>query len=115
MKRALKSVFLAALGLALAFSLYSCNSGGGNASNCDHAARETRVETDINATCTESGVADEVVYCLNCTEILDRKRVTIQPLGHLIDYHEAMAPGCEEDGYNEYETCQRCDYKRMRR
>ena len=38
------------------------------------------------------------------------KTVEIPALGHEIVHHEAKAATCTEIGWNEYDTCSRCDY-----
>ncbi len=63
------------------------------------AVEENRVE----ATCTEAGSYDAVVYCANCDEELSRTSMSIPATGHT--YTAATtAPTCTEQGYTTY-TC----------
>jgi len=70
------------------------------------AVEENRVE----ATCTEAGSYEMVVYCSVCDEELARDSFVIDALGHDKIVHEAQAPTCTEIGWNAYVTCSRCDY-----
>ena len=62
--------------------------------------------TDVEPTCTIAGSKSH--HCINCGEKTDI--TVIDALGHDIVNHEAQAPTCEAIGWNEYETCSRCDY-----
>ena len=70
------------------------------------AVEENRVE----ATCTEDGHYDSVVYCSDCGKELRREKQTINMLGHSYVYHEGKAATCKENGWEAYNTCTRCDY-----
>ena len=41
---------------------------------------------------------------------ISREVKTIGALGHDIIVHEAQSPTCTATGWDEYETCSRCDY-----
>ena len=71
-----------------------------------NAVEENRVE----ATCTTDGHYDSVVYCTACNEELSRTQETLQKLGHDLVHHEGKAATCTEKGWNEYDTCSRCDH-----
>ena len=62
----------------------------------------------VNATCTTSGLT-EGSKCVDCEEIIVEQTV-INALGHDLTQYEAKAPTCEEDGWEAYETCSRCDH-----
>ena len=70
------------------------------------AVEEKRVE----ATCTEKGHYDSVIYCSVCHEELSREQKTIDALGHDITHHEAKAATCTAIGWEAYDTCSCCDY-----
>ena len=67
-------------------------------------------ENIVEATCTVDGHYDSVVYCSVCGEELSREEKTLTKLGHDLVHHEAKAPTCTEIGWEEYDTCSRCDY-----
>lgn len=62
---------------------------------------------DVEPTCTTSGSKSH--HCMNCTDV-KTDTTEIDALGHDIVTHKAQAPTCEVIGWNEYETCSRCDY-----
>ncbi len=87
------------------------------------------------ATCTETGLTDTEM-CLDCNLMLEPQELIlalghtpgaaatcttaqvcgvcgeelVAALGHDLIKHEAKDPTCEEDGWEEYYTCSRCDY-----
>ena len=67
-------------------------------------------ENEFDATCTEPGGYDEVVYCAVCGEELSREEKTIEALGHKMVQHEGKNPTCTEPGWAPYEICERCEY-----
>ncbi len=67
-------------------------------------------EYEFDATCTEPGGYDEVVYCAVCGEELSREEKTIEALGHKMIQHEGKNPTCTEPGWAPYEICERCEY-----
>ena len=75
-----------------------------------HTPAEAVEENRIEATCTETGSYDSVVYCSVCNEELSREAKTIDALGHDLVHHDAVAATCTTDGNKEYDTCTRCDY-----
>jgi len=75
-----------------------------------HTAGDAVEENRIEPTCTEKGSYDEVVYCTVCHAELSRETKEIAELGHALVNHEAKAPTCTEIGWDEYQTCRRCDY-----
>ena len=76
----------------------------------EHTPAQAVEENRVEATCTVDGRYDSVVYCLVCDAELSRTQETLQKLGHDLVHHEAKAPTCTEIGWNEYDTCSRCDY-----
>ena len=58
------------------------------------------------ATCTETGVSNKV--CLVCSKELEVKETSV--IAHNTVAHEAKVPTCTEYGWNEYHTCNDCDY-----
>ena len=67
-------------------------------------------ENEVAATCTEAGSYESVVYCAVCDAELSRETVATPALGHDLIHHDAKAPTCTAVGWNEYDTCSRCDY-----
>ena len=94
-------------------------------SRCDYSTYQTipalgHTESDpvrenvVEASCTAAGSYDEVVYCSVCGEELSREEKVIDALGHDIVKHEGQAATCTQNGWNDYETCSRCDYTTYR-
>jgi len=74
---------------------------------CVHEAGEAVQENVVEATCTEAGSYDSVVYCTLCGEKLSTTAVVVDALGHSWDegvYHEATT---EANAYTVY-TCTVC-------
>ena len=72
-----------------------------------HTSGEAVMENKVEATCTEAGSYDEVVYCTVCQQELSRVTKTVAALGH--DYVATETePTCTEQGYTTH-TCSRCD------
>ena len=76
----------------------------------NHTANAPVQENVIDATCTEMGSYDEVIYCSICSEELSRVQKTINALGHDLVRHDAQAATCTVVGWDTYDTCSRCDY-----
>ncbi len=118
MKNAFRKITLALMGIVLVLALYSCNGGGddpvvqpgGDQNVCEHTEIRGVMENEHPATCTEGGAYDTVVYCAGCNMEMGRDKVFTEPLGHDEISHLGKAPGCEEDGYEDYITCSRCEY-----
>jgi hypothetical protein len=75
-----------------------------------HSGRMTIEENRVDPTCTVDGHYDCVVYCSICKTELSRQTKTLDKTGHSLILHEAKNATCLENGWNEYETCSRCDY-----
>ena len=72
-----------------------------------HTPSEPVVENNVDATCTENGSYDNVIYCTVCDAEISRNTVTVDAPGH--SYESVVtAPTCEERGYTTH-TCSRCD------
>ena len=64
------------------------------------------VENEKDATCTEAGSYDNVVYCTVCSAELSRETITVDATDH--DYQAVVtAPTCTTDGYTTH-TCSKC-------
>ena len=75
-----------------------------------HQHLSTRVENEVSATCTENGGYDVVTYCLDDEVVISREHHVVNALGHDIVHHDGKPATCTEPGYEEYDTCSRCDY-----
>lgn len=67
-------------------------------------------ENETAPTCTADGSYDAVVSCVVCNHEISREMVTVSALGHSLEHHEAQAATCTQDGWEDYETCSRCEY-----
>ena len=68
-----------------------------------HTNGDTVVENVVDATCTEDGSYDNVIYCSVCDAEVSRDTITVDALGH--NYEATVtAPTCTEAGYTTY-TC----------
>ncbi len=79
-----------------------------------HTEGEAVRENEVPASCTAAGSYDEVVYCSVCGEELSREEKVVEALGHDLVKHEGQAATCTQNGWNDYETCTRCDYTTYR-
>lgn len=75
-----------------------------------HQHFATREENRIEADCTNDGSYDLVTYCTDDNVEISREHKTIHALGHDLFHHSAKAATAEEDGYEAYDSCTRCDY-----
>ena len=74
-----------------------------------HTAGDAVIENEVEATCTEDGSYDSVVYCSVCGEELSRETVTVDALGHSYDEGTVTTePTCTEEGVMTY-TCSVCE------
>ncbi|MCD7837576.1 MAG: fibronectin type III domain-containing protein, partial [Clostridiales bacterium] len=67
-----------------------------------HYEGEAVTENEVEATCTEDGSYDTVVYCTVCGEELSRETVTVPATGHSYDEGVVTEPTCTEGGYTTY-------------
>ncbi|MBR1748155.1 MAG: hypothetical protein IJ735_08160, partial [Clostridia bacterium] len=61
-------------------------------------------QTITVATCTEKGLKKRTCACG------EEETEEIDALGHNIVHHDGQVATCTEDGWEEYDTCTRCDY-----
>ena len=73
---------------------------GNNGDNHKHSY----TKKTIAPTCTDNG------YIINTCDCGDVQASVIDALGHNYQKHGAKEPGCIVDGWEEYQTCSRCDY-----
>ena len=74
-----------------------------------HNAGDIVTENFYDATCTDAGSRDNVVYCTTCGIEMSRQSEVVDPY-HILEKHEGKEPTCTEYGWQAYETCSRCDY-----
>lgn len=73
-----------------------------------HTPAEAVKENEVEATCTEEGSYDEVVYCEVCEEELSREPVTVDALGHeWEEVYVSQEPTCTATGLGYYK-CSVC-------
>ncbi len=72
-----------------------------------HVPGRTETRVEVEPTCTETGVTEEITYCSVCGEVAEKMVVTSEPLGH--DYVGTVnPPTCTAGGYTSY-VCSRCE------
>ena len=78
----------------------------------DHKAGAARTENVVDPTCTVAGSYQTVNYCVYCNAEIEgsRKTVAVKALGHDLVKHDAQVATCTSIGWDEYNTCTRCDY-----
>ncbi|MBQ8505776.1 MAG: leucine-rich repeat domain-containing protein [Clostridia bacterium] len=93
----------------------SCTEAGLEIGVCSCGQTQTKVivalghtyeSTVVGATCTEEGYTTHT--CQTCDDTYIDSQ--IKALGHDIVLHDAQAESCTQIGWNEYQTCNRCDY-----
>lgn len=74
-----------------------------------HTEGATKRENIVEATCTEDGHYDDVLYCATCGKVMNTTNKTTDAIGH--NYKKAndfvTAPACETEGLL-YSTCIHC-------
>ena len=79
-----------------------------------HVPGEAVRENVTDATCTEAGGYDEVVYCTVCGEELSRETKAVEALGHKFgEWAVTTEPNCTEAGV-ETRVCERCGEEETR-
>ncbi len=78
-----------------------------------HTEGEVVIENATDATCTEGGSYDEVIYCSVCGEELKRETITVDALGHTkgdVVVENNVAPDCVNEGsYDNLVYCTVCN------
>ena len=77
-----------------------------------HVGAEAVLENNIDATCTDSGSCDIVVYCSECSFEMSRESMIIIQLGHdyAAEWEEDVSPTCMTSGSSS-RHCLRCGDK----
>lgn len=83
--------------------------------NLYHGVHDYRIVNKTDPTCTKVGYRCDCWYCVKCQHYFDAVNavltdVVIPALGHDLVHHDGKAPTCAEVGWEEYDTCSRCDY-----
>ena len=99
--------------VTISYSKDSSSSGGSDCAKINILTLIEIEENRVEATCTEDGHYDSVVYCNRCDEELLRTNKTITKLGHspktAVEENRVEAT-CTEDGrYDSIVYCNRCD------
>ena len=74
----------------------------------DHVAGEAKIENEKEATCTETGSYDSVVYCSVCGYVMSRETVTTPAKGHTEEAVPGKAATCTETGLTDGKKCSVC-------
>ena len=73
-----------------------------------HTTGEAVIENRVEASCTEKGSYDEVVYCTVCHTEISRTQKEISAKGHTMTATFAKAASCTETGNSAYWHCSAC-------
>ncbi|MBR2539229.1 MAG: leucine-rich repeat protein [Mogibacterium sp.] len=77
-----------------------------------HTAGEPVKENVVEATCVQDGSYDEVTYCTECGQELERKTIIEEKKGHTFDEGIVTKPAtCETEGVKTF-TCSECKVTR---
>ncbi len=89
------------------YTIYECECGDDcYAGDYTEPLGHDYVDTVVPPTCTEEGYT--IHECSRCGDrYIDSK---VPALDHDLIHHEGHEPTCTEDGWEEYDTCSRCDY-----
>ena len=75
-----------------------------------HVHTNQSEENYLEATCTQEGYYEVVLFCLDCWQEVSRTPVVIPAKSHELEHHEAKAVTCTERGWDAYDTCKNCSY-----
>ena len=75
-----------------------------------HTSCEAVYENVCEATCTNDGSCDKVIYCSICNIEISRTNVSLLATGHQLVPYDSKAPSCTDVGWNTYMECEKCDY-----
>ncbi len=73
-----------------------------------HTEGEAVEERRIEASCTEEGSYDSVIYCSVCNSELERETITIEKLNHSEVTEPGSAPTCQMSGSTDMIYCSSC-------
>ena len=73
-----------------------------------HKESEVVVENNVLPTCVTKGSYDNVIYCSECSEELNRVTIIVDELGHDIIIDERVEPTCTTTGLTEGSHCDIC-------
>jgi len=107
LKIVVSTLFLAVMTMALTLGACGLSDDASSESSVEpheHVAGEWIV--DSAATCAAAG--SKHIECTVCGEVLDTE--TIEKIPHAEVVHDAKAATCGEIGWDEYVTCENCDY-----
>ena len=96
------------------YETYSCQNNCGygyttTIATTGHKNSDVVIEDNIDATCSNAGSYNKVIYCTVCKEELSKEAVTVPALDHTIVIIEAVAVTCTKDGRTEGKYCSKCD------
>jgi len=74
-----------------------------------HTAGEVVVENKVDATCTDKGSYDNVVYCTVCKEEISRETVIVDKLAHTEKVVAGTAATCTAAGLTDGKICEVCE------
>ncbi len=96
--------------LTLLLAALVCLTFAACSNSCQHVPGNAVEEDRIDPKCDKVGSYNVVVRCTDCNKVLSSEPHTVAALGHDIVSHDGKASTCQEKGWNEYETCTRCNY-----
>ena len=97
------------IGSAIAVAVGGTAVGVTVATRHEHVPKGAVTENLIDATCTDKGSYDKVIYCSDCGDELSREQKIIPAIGHLETTISGKASTCTEQGYSDSVYCYLCD------
>ena len=83
-----------------------------NNSDIERITETVNTTSAVKTPATCEGVGEETYTATFTNAVFETQTKTVElpALGHDLVHHEAKAATCTEIGWNEYDTCSRCDY-----
>ena len=75
-----------------------------------HTEGDVQIENEVPATCTVDGSHDEVIYCTECTQEVERTNVPDTKTGHEFSEYGEDPATCSWDGTKAHVWCSSCGH-----